>query len=117
LFIGSNSAIEQTTGFFLFPANTSTSNVIDSFAVTDFQAAKYTLTAKNNSNTNHKIITEMTAVFGSSNVHTTQFGTIFTDTNFLTLTFDANTTHVRLRATSNGSVTNAFVTLVRTCFK
>jgi hypothetical protein len=114
--IGSNAAFKQTSGFYLFP-NNSTANVIDSFAVTDFQTAKYTISAKNNSNTNNKLITEITAVYDSANVHSTQFGTIYSSTNFLTFNLDANTTHVRLSATSNSTVTNAYVTLVRTCFK
>lgn len=117
LFNGSSAGINQSTNNYAFPGDGTSSNVVDSFAISEFKSAKYTVSAKNNANAEHVIISEITGVVNSSNVFSTEFGTIFSNTKFMTYSLDANTTHVRLLAVANSTVTNASITVVRTSFK
>jgi hypothetical protein len=117
LFNGSSAGINQTSGNYAFPGDGSSSNVVDSFVISEFKSAKYTVSAKNNANADHIVISEITGVVNSSNVFSTEFGTIFSNTKFITYSLDANTTHVRLLAVANSTITNTNITVVRTSFK
>ena len=106
--IYSNSSTRVTTsalGAVLTFPNAITQNTVDSFLLTDFTAAKYTVTAIDTSNTSSKTMSELTVVHGAGNAHMTEYGTIYVSNQFTTYTIDANTTHVRLFANSTvGSV-------------
>ena len=106
--IYSNSSTRITTsaiGSVLTFPNATTQNTVDSFLLTDFTAAKYTVTAIDTSNTSSKTMSELSVVHGAGNAHMTEYGTIFVSNQFATYTIDANTTHVRLFANSTvGSV-------------
>lgn len=117
LFNGNNSGIVQSSGTYTFPGDGTTSNVVDSFLLSDFTSAKFTINAKDNDDSNNIILTEITAVYGLSNVHYTEYGSIFSDTKFATFALEANTTHVQLLATANSTVTNAQFTVLRSSFK
>jgi hypothetical protein len=87
-----------------FP-NSSTANLVDSFAIADFTSAKYTITAINTVDTEKKTMSELSVVYGSGNAHMTEYGTIYVDSQFATYTINATSTAVRLYALSTvGSV-------------
>lgn len=96
-----------------FP-NTSTQNLVDSFAISEFVGAKYTVNITDTNNSNNKALTELSVVYGFGNAHMTEYGTIYSNTQFATFTIDANTTHVRLYA--NSATSNALFKIHRVSF-
>lgn len=82
-----------------FP-DTATQNLVDSFAIADFVGAKYTVNVTDVNNSNNKAMTELSIVYGFSNAHMTEYGTIYSNTQFATFSINATATHVRLYANS-----------------
>lgn len=82
-----------------FP-DTLTQNLVDSFAISQFVGAKYTVNITDTNNANNKALTELSVVYGFGNAHMTEYGTIYSNTQFATFSIEANTTHVRLLANS-----------------
>jgi len=117
IYNGNNSGIIQSVGDYAFPGDGTTSNVVDSFAISEYTSSKITVNVKDNDNSNNVLISEISAVYGHGNVHSTEYGTIFSNTKFATFTLEANTTHVRLLAVANSTVTNTHVTVLRSSFK
>lgn len=115
-FTGNTSAIVQTTGTYTFPGDGVTANEVSTFLISDFKTSKFTVSVSDNDNANNKLLTEITAVYANGNVNSTEYGTIFSDSKFMTFTFSSNTTHVILSGTSNSTVTNTQVTVLRMSF-
>lgn len=116
-FPSNTAAINHSSGNFAFPGDGTTSNVVNSFNFTDFGSVKYTVSASDNNDSTNRLLTEITAVYDyNGTINSTEYGTIFTDTKFMTFTLSANSTHIRLLAVSNSSITNTKVTVVRTSF-
>lgn len=111
--MSSNVAIASATGSYNFSSNTD-QHVIDSYAVSSYKTAKFTVHARDTNNSNNVLITEVTTAYGFSNVNSTEYGTIYSNTRFLTVTAEANTTHVRLLANSTAS--NVYISTVRNSF-
>ena len=115
-FTGNTSAIVQTTGNFTYPGDGVTANEVSTFLLADFSTSKFTVSVSDNDNANNKLLTEITAVYANGNVNSTEYGTIFSDSKFMTFTLSSNTTHVILSGTSNSTVTNTQVTVLRMSF-
>lgn len=111
--LSTNAAIISTTGSYNFSSNTD-QHVIDSYAVSAYKTAKFTVHARDTNNSNNVLITEVTAAYGFGNVNSTEYGTIYSNTRFLTITAEANTTHVRLLANSTAS--NVYISTIRNSF-
>lgn len=109
----SKAAVVTKTSTLAFP-NTSTQNTVDSFSFTDFKGAKYTINVTDNNNSNNRALTELSVVYGFSNTHMTEFGTIYSNTQFATFTVSSNSTHVILNA--NSATSNATFKVYRISF-
>lgn len=96
-----------------FP-DTVTQNLVDSFAIADFVGAKYTVSVTDQNNSNNKAMTELSVVYGFSNAHMTEYGTIYSNTQFATFSINATATHVRLYA--NSATSNATFKIHRVSF-
>ena len=96
-----------------FP-DTVTQNTVDSFSITDFESAKYTISVTDNNNSNNKALTEISVTYGFSNTHMTEFGTIYSNTQFTTFTVTSNSTHVILNA--NSATSNSTFKIYRVSF-
>lgn len=117
IFTGNSSALTQATASYDF-ANTTETTVIDSFPISTYKSAKYTISAKNSANSNVMQLSELNIVHGntgSNSVHSTEYGIIYSSTKFATYTPGANATHVYIAA--NSSVSNVAFTVQRTSFK
>lgn len=84
--------------------------IIDSFAKATYNFSEWTVSVTNSSVDHH--ITKIIGTYNSSNVYSTEYGTITTGPSFGTFTVNANTTHVSLYITPASS-TSANVTFVR----
>lgn len=115
-FSGNTSAIVQTTGAYTFPGDGVTANEVSTFLIADFKTSKFTVSVSDNDNANNKLLTEITAVYANGNINSTEYGTIFSDSKFMTFAFSTNATHVVLSGTSNSTVTNTQVTVLRMSF-
>ena len=106
VYSNSSSRVTSTAlGTVLTFPNSSTANLVDSFAIADFTSAKYTITAINTVDTEKKTMSELSVVYGAGNAHMTEYGTIYVDSQFATYTINATSTAVRLYALSTvGSV-------------
>lgn len=91
-----------------------TSNTVDTFSITEFTGAKYTINITDDSNANNKAFTEISVIYGFSNAHMTEYGTIYSNTQFVTFNTSANASHVILSA--NSSLANATFRIYRTTF-
>lgn len=96
-----------------FPSNT-TSNTVDSFSISEYTGAKYMINITDDSNANNKAYTEISVIYGFSNAHMTEYGTIYSNTQFMTFSASANGSHVILSA--NSSAANATFRVYRTTF-
>jgi len=96
-----------------FP-DTATQNLVDSFAIADFVGAKYTVSVTDQNNSNNKAMTELSVVYGFSNAHMTEYGTIYSNTQFATFAINATATHVRLYA--NSATSSALFKIHRVSF-
>ncbi len=96
-----------------FP-NNATTNTVDTFSISEFTGAKYSINITDNSNANNKAFTELSVIYGFSNAHMTEYGTIYTDSQFATFSASANSTHVILSANTN--VSGATFRVFRTTF-
>ncbi len=104
--------LAKTTNIY-FPAPT-TSNTVDSFSISEYSGAKYTINVVDDSNANNKAFTEISVIYGHGNAHMTEYGTIYSNTQFMTFSASANSTHVILSA--NSSEANATFRIFRTTF-
>lgn len=118
-FNSNSSSFAYSEDHFLYPGTGSVANAVASFEIADHKSAKFTVTVKNEANTNHVLFTEISSVIDAvnANVYYTEYGTIFSNTRFMSFTVDANTTHINLNGTANSSVTNTFVTVLISKFK
>ncbi len=96
-----------------FP-NNATTNTVDSFSTSEFTGAKYSINITDSSNANNKAFTEISVIYGFGNAHMTEYGTIYTDSQFATFSASANATHVILNANTN--VSGATFRIFRTTF-
>lgn len=76
---------------------TTTAQEIDSFNITDYQSAKYTIQVQNIDLSDEVTMTEISMVVGYGNVHTTEYGTIHSNAAFVSFTSEANSTHAILK--------------------
>lgn len=72
--------------------------LIDAFNVDEYDAAKFTVSAQNANNANMVQMVEISTVYGFGNVHSTEYGQIWTSDKFVEYSANANSTHVRLYA-------------------
>jgi len=93
-------------------ATATVQNEIDAFTIANFSAAKYSISAVHDGNSNNKIMTEISVVYGHTNAHMTEYGTIFSNTQYSTFYVESNTTHVKLLA--NSTLTPVTYKMVRT---
>jgi hypothetical protein len=63
-----------------------------------YQAVKYTLQVQDNENVDEVLMTEVSMIYGYGNAHSTQFGTIFTNTAFVEVSVGANSTDYWIQA-------------------
>lgn len=106
-------AIDISSVTLAFPSNTTT-NTVDSFAVSSYTGARYTISVTDENNANNKTLTELSVVYGFSNAHFTEYGTVFSNTQFITFSVGANVSHVTLYA--NSSTSNATFKILKTTF-
>jgi len=88
-----------------------TSQVIDSFLIANFRGAEYTISVSNTS-TNSYHITKLLVIHNGGTVTTTEYGTLFTNTNFATYTAAINATAVSVNVTP--TLTTTTVNIQRT---
>lgn len=83
------------------PFNTFTNTTpqrIDVIKQTEYQATKYTLQIQDVDLPSEVFMTEVSVIYGYGNAHATTYGTIFTNTAFVDVTVDANSTFYTLMA-------------------
>lgn len=102
-----NNQIQQITG----TTSGTSSQVIDSFLIANFRAAEYLITLANTS-TNSYHMTKLHVIHNGGTVTTTEFGTLFTNTNFATYTASINSTAVAVNVTP--TLSTATVNIKRT---
>lgn len=73
-------------------------DVIQTAEGSGYQAVKYTIQCQDNEATNEVLMTEVSMVYGYGNAHSTQFGTIFTNTAFVEVSVGANSTDFWIQA-------------------
>lgn len=107
--------INVSTNFIslVFP-NTTQQNTVDTFSVSDYSGAQYNISITDENNSNNKALTQISVIYGFSNAHLTEYGTIYSNTQFITFTITSNTTHVILNA--NSATSNATFKVHRTAF-
>ena len=98
----SNSTFGGLTGPYSFLQFSNTDpqiiDAISSAQGTGYQAVKFTLQIQDNEQIDEVVMTEVNVVYGYGNVHSTQFGTIYTNTNFIEVGTSANSTAILLVA-------------------
>jgi hypothetical protein len=98
----SNTSFGGLTGPYSFLQFTNTTpqavDVIGSEQGLGYQAVKFVLQIQDNEAVDEVVMTEVNVVYGYGNVHSTQFGTIFTNTNFVEVGTSANSTAILLVA-------------------
>jgi len=80
---------------------------IDIVKVSDYQAVKYTIQAQDVAVANEVFMTEVSMVHGFNNAHSTQYGTIFTNTSFIDITSAGNSTYMWLLAAPTSAYLSA----------
>ena len=96
-----------------FP-DTVTTNTVDSFAIADVTGVKYTICMTDENDDRNKALTEISIVYGFGNSHLTEYGTIYSNTQFINFSSEANTTHINLNA--NSATSNVTFKIQRTSF-
>ena len=98
----SNTAFGGLTGPYSFLQFSNTDpqiiDAISSAQGTGYQAVKFVIQMQDNEVIDEVVMTEVNVVYGYSNVHSTQFGTIYTNTNFIEISSSANSTAIILQA-------------------
>jgi len=69
--------------------------IVDAIDITVNQSAKYTIQVQD-AVANEVMMTEISLAYGFSNVYTTEYGTIYSNNQFVSFTANSNTTHARL---------------------
>lgn len=92
--------------------------LIDAIDVSVYQTAKYTIQVQS-STANEVSMTEISLVYGFSNVFTTEYGTVYANSQLVSFTANSNTTHARLySATTDYTFANNLTyKLIRTTLK
>lgn len=90
----------------LFTSNTP--QTIDTVLLSDYQAIKYSLQVQDNTLTNEVLFTEVSVIYGYGNAHSTQYGTIFSNSQFVDISTTSNSTHIIIQA----APTTAYLTAV-----
>ena len=65
---------------------------------TGYQAVKYTLQIQDNEEVDEVVMTEVSMVYGYGNAHSTQYGTIYTNSAFIEVSVGANSTDYWIQA-------------------
>ena len=73
-------------------------DVISKAQGSGYQAVKYTIQVQDNEAVDEILMTEVSMIYGYGNAHSTQFGTIFTNTAFVEVSVGANSTDYWLQA-------------------
>jgi hypothetical protein len=73
-------------------------DVIDKAQGTGYQAVKYTIQVQDNEVANEVFMTEVSMIYGYGNAHSTQYGTIYTNSAFVEVSVGANSTYYWLQA-------------------
>lgn len=115
-FAQNKSAIVHNNSTVLFPNDGATSNIVATYAIADYKSGKLTINVTDNNNSNNKLITEISSVFGYNNINSTEYGTIFSNTKFMTFTLSSNSTHLIVSGVSNTTVVNTDVSVVAAMF-
>lgn len=105
--------INTSTSTLAFP-NTTQQNTVDSFSFSEFTGAQYTIKVTDENNSNNKAITQISVIYGFGNSHMTEYGTIYSNTQFITFTVTSNSSHIILNA--NSATSNASFKVYRTSF-
>ena len=92
--------------------------LIDAIDISVYQTAKYTIQVQS-STANEVSMTEISLVYGFSNVFTTEYGTVYANSQLVSFTANSNTTHARLySATADYTFANNLTyKLIRTTLK
>ena len=114
-FVTFNSKVTQfaKTTNIAFP-DALTTNTVDSFSISEYTGAKYTIHVTDDSDANNLAFTELSVIYGHGNAHMTEYGTIYSNTQFMTFSTSANSTHVKVSA--NSSEAAATFKIFRTTF-
>ena len=91
-----------------------TTNTITNVAISDYKSAKYTLNAFETANADNRSLTELIVVYGSSNAHITEYGSVHTGSQFITYSVSANATHFELLC---NSAVNSTFNFIQTAFE
>ena len=105
--------IDTSTATLAFP-NTTQQNTVDSFSISDYNGAQYTVNVTDENNSNNRALTQISVIYGFGNSHMTEYGTIYSNTQFITFSVTSNSTHVILNA--NSATSNATFKVYRTTF-
>lgn len=73
-------------------------DVISKAQGSGYQAVKYTLQIQDNEAVDEVLMTEVSMIYGYGNAHSTQYGTIFTNTAFVEVSVGANSTDYWIQA-------------------
>lgn len=73
-------------------------DIVSKQADTGYQAVKYTLQVQDNENADEVVMTEVSAIYGYNTSMIVQYGTLYTNTLFVSITSGANNTHYWLSA-------------------
>jgi len=73
-------------------------DVVSSAQGSGYQAVKYTLQVQDNEAINEVVMTEVSMIYGYGNAHSTQYGTIYSNTAFIEVTAGGNTTDFWIQA-------------------
>lgn len=107
VFVVGNNQIQQKTA----TTSGATSQQIDSFLIANFRGAEYTIQSSNTS-TNSYHLAKLLVLHNGGTVLTTEYGTIYTNTNFASFTTSINSTAVSVNVTP--TLTTTTVNIQRT---
>lgn len=106
-------SVSTSTVTLEFP-DTLEQNTVDSFSLSNYSGAQYTISVTDENNANNKALTQISVIYGFGNSHMTEYGTIYSNTQFATFAVTSNASHVILNA--NSATSNATFKVYRTTF-
>jgi len=100
-----NLTSSRTTTFTFTSSNTGT-NIIDTFAITDFRAADYFISIKDNTANGYQS-TRLMILHDGTNEYITEYGMLYTNAQLGIFSVTSNTTYILLNYTSTVSTNSA----------
>lgn len=113
LTFNNKATIDVSTITLAFP-NTTQQNTVNYFSLSDYTGAQYTVSVTDENNSNNRALTQISVIYGFGNSHMTEYGTIYSNTQFMTFSVTSNSSHVILNA--NSATSNATFKVYRTTF-